>query len=366
MDNSIPGFPGVEHELSMLKLMSHLGGDAIQPSHPLSTPSPPAFNLSQHQGLFHWVSSSHQVVKVLEFQLQNQSFQWIFKTLGLTGLISLQSKELSRVFSNTTIQKHNSSVLSFLYSPTLKSIHDYWKNHSCDWMDLCWQSNVCFLTCCLGWLSEKAMAPHSSTLAWKIHGQRSLVDCSPWGCEESDTTERLHFHFSLWCIGEGNPLQYSCLENPREGEAWWAAVYGVAQSRTRLKWLSSTSSSRLVIAFLPRSKRLFISWLQSPSALILKAPEIKSVTVSIVFPSICHEVMGPDAMILDFWMLSFKPTFSLSSFTFIKRLFSSSSLSAIRVVSSAYLRLLLIRPAIWFQLMPPSAQNFSWCTPHIS
>ena len=70
--------------------------------------------------------------------------------LGLTGLISLQSKELSRVFSNTTIQKHNSSVLSFLYSPTLKSIHDYWKNHSSDWMDLCWQSNVCFLTCCLG------------------------------------------------------------------------------------------------------------------------------------------------------------------------------------------------------------------------
>ena len=64
---------------------------------------------------------------------------------------------------------------------------------------------------------EKAMAPHSSTLAWKIHGQRSLVGCSPWGRQESDTTEQLHFHFSLSCIGEGNgnPLQYSCLENPR-------------------------------------------------------------------------------------------------------------------------------------------------------
>ena len=99
--------------------------------------------------------------------------------------------------------------------------------------------------------------------------------------------------------------------------------------------------SRLVITFLPRSKRLLMSWLQSPSAVILEPRKIKSDTVSTVSPSISHEVMGPDAMILVFWMLSFKPTFSLSSFTFIKRLFSSSSLSAIRVVSSAYLRLLI-------------------------
>ena len=101
--------------------------------------------------------------------------------------------------------------------------------------------------------------------------------------------------------------------------------------------------SRLVITFLPRSKRLLISWLQSPSAVILEPPKIKSDTVS---PSISHEVMAPDAMIFVSWMLSFKPTFSLSTFTFIKRLFSSSSLSAIRVVSSAYLRLLIYLPAI--------------------
>ena len=94
---------------------------------------------------------------------------------------------------------------------------------------------------------------------------------------------------------------------------------------------------RLVITFLPRSKHLLISCLQSPSAVVLKPPKIKSATISTVFPSIHHEVMGLDAMILVFWMLSFKPTFSLSSFTFIKRLFSSSSLSAIRVVSSVYL-----------------------------
>ena len=83
-------------------------------------------------------------------------------------------------------------------------------------------------------------------LSGKSHGQRSLVGCSPRGCEESDTTEQLHFHFSLLCTGEGNgnPFQRSCLENPRDGGAWWAAVYGVAQSQTQLKRLSSSSSSK--------------------------------------------------------------------------------------------------------------------------
>ena len=88
-------------------------------------------------------------------------------------------------------------------------------------------------------------------LPGKAHGWRSLVGCSPWGREESDTTERLHFHFSLSCIGEGNgsPLQCSCLENPRDGGVWWAAVYGVAQSQTRLKRLSSSSSSMATLFF---------------------------------------------------------------------------------------------------------------------
>ena len=87
--------------------------------------------------------------------------------------------------------------------------------------------------------------PTPVLLPGKSHGWRSLVGCSPWSHKESDRTEWLHFHFSLSCIGEGNgnPLQCSCLENPRDGGAWWAAVYGVAQSRTRLKWLSSSSSS---------------------------------------------------------------------------------------------------------------------------
>ena len=88
--------------------------------------------------------------------------------------------------------------------------------------------------------------PTPVLLPGKSHGPRSLVGCSPRGREESDTTERLHFHFSLSCIGEGNgnPPQCSCLENPRDGGAWWAAVYGVAQSQTRLKRLSSSSRNR--------------------------------------------------------------------------------------------------------------------------
>ena len=92
--------------------------------------------------------------------------------------------------------------------------------------------------------SEKAMAPYSSTLAWKIPWTEERGRLQSMGSLKSDTTERLHFHFSLSCIGEGNgnPLQCSCLENPRDEGAWWAAIYGVAQSRSRLKQLSSSSS----------------------------------------------------------------------------------------------------------------------------
>ena len=96
------------------------------------------------------------------------------------------------------------------------------------------------------WLSLRRRQWHTTPalLPGNSHGRRSLVGRSPWGCTESDTTERLHFHFSLSCTGEGNdnPLQCSCLENPRDRGAWWAAVYGVTQSRTRLKRLSNSSS----------------------------------------------------------------------------------------------------------------------------
>ena len=86
--------------------------------------------------------------------------------------------------------------------------------------------------------------PTPVLLPGEAHGRRSLVGCSPWGCEESNTNEQLHFHFSLSCIGEGNgnPLQCSCMGYPRDGRAWWAAIYGVEESQTRLKQLSSSSN----------------------------------------------------------------------------------------------------------------------------
>ena len=129
---------------SLLKLMS------IQPTHPLSFPSPPTFNLSQHQGLFQWVCSSHQVAKVLGVSalasvLPKNIFSW--SSLGLTDLISLQSKGLSRVSSNNSWRKASIWKYQFFSTQpslwsTSTSIHDYWKNHSFDYTDLCWQSNV--------------------------------------------------------------------------------------------------------------------------------------------------------------------------------------------------------------------------------
>ena len=117
--------------------------------------------------------------------------------------------------------------------------------------------------------------------------------------------------------------------------------------------------SRFITAVLLRSKCLLISWLQSPSSVIWGPKKIKSVSVSTFFPFICHEVMGLDAMIFIFWMVSFKPTFSLSSFTFIERLFSSSLLSAIMVISSAYLRLLIFLLAISILAYASSSLSFS-------
>ena len=107
----------------------------------------------------------------------------------------------------------------------------------------CEAENNSYLKKCIGLGVWRQWHPTPVLLPAKSHGRRSLIRCSPWGCKESDTSEQLHFHFSLSRIGEGNgnPLQCSCLENPRDGGAWWAAVYGVAQSRTQLKRLSSSS-----------------------------------------------------------------------------------------------------------------------------
>ena len=118
----------------------------------------------------------------------------------------------------------------------------------CLWQGLAHKYSVYMLNRYIYGLSRRRQwHPTPVLLPGKSRGWRSLVGCSPWGHEELDTTERLHFHFSLSCIGEGNgnPLQCSHLESPRDGGAWWAAVCGVAQSRTRLKRLSSSSSSSM-------------------------------------------------------------------------------------------------------------------------
>ena len=146
MDCSMPGFP-VHHQLLELpQTHVHRVGDAIQPSHPLSSPSPPAFNLSQHQGLFQWVSSSHEVAKVLE--LQHQSFQWIFRAdffyYWLVGS-PCSPRDSQESSPAPQFESINSLMHSLLYVPIFTSLHDHWKNHSFNYTHLC----LCFLICCL-------------------------------------------------------------------------------------------------------------------------------------------------------------------------------------------------------------------------
>ena len=222
----------------------HQVSDAVQPSHPLLSPSPHALKLSQHQGLFKWVSSSHQGAKALELQLQHQSLQDWYSGLISFGIYGFDLLAVQGTVKSL-LQHHSPKASIFWHS-------DF----------LIFQLSYPYMT------TGKTIASTRQTFVAKVIS-----------------------------------LLFNML-------------------------------SRLVIAFLPRSEPLLISWLQSPSAVILEPPKIKSATISAVSQSICHEVMGLDPMIFVFWMLSFKLTFSLSFFTFIKKLLSSSSLSAIRVVSS--------------------------------
>ena len=227
MDCSTPGFPVHHYLWEFAQTPLHRVKDAIQPSPPLLPSSPPALTFSQHQSLFQSVGSSHQVAKVLELQLQHQSFQDIqgWFPLRLTGLISLQSKGFSRVFSSTSVWKHQFFGSAFVMVQ----------------------------------LSQ----PHMIT---------------------------------------GNTIALT-----------------IQVFAGKVMSLLLNTLSRFIIAFLPRNKHLLISRLRSPSIVILEPKKIKSVTVSIFSPFICCEVMGLEAMILVFWMLSFKPAFSLSPFTFVSR-----------------------------------------------
>ena len=260
MDSSMPGFPVLHHLPEFAQTHVPWISDAIQSSHPRLPPSPLALSPSQHTSLFNESA----------FHITWQKYwSFIFSTSpSNSGLISFYIYWFDlldfldvRGILKSLLQHHSLKTAVFQSSvSSLTCIHDYWKNYRFDYMDFVGKvMSLLFNT-----LSRLLLLPGES------HGRRSLVGYSPWGLEESDTTEQLHFHFSLSCIGEGNgnPLQCSCLENPRDGGAWWAAVYGVTQSQTWLKWLSS--SSRFVTAFLPRNRCLLISWLQSLSAVILE------------------------------------------------------------------------------------------------
>ena len=230
-----PWLPLVHHQLPQLaQTHVHRVSDAIQPSQPLSPPSPPAFNLSQHQGLFQWVSSSHRVAKLLAFRIQHRSLQWVFRT-------------------------------DFLY----------------DW------------------------------LIWSPFSPRNSQRSSP-----TPRFKRIILRHSGFLIGQ--------ISHPHTTTRNTIAL-------TRQIFVGKVISllfnmlSRLVISFLPRSKYLWISWLHSLSVVILEPKKKKACHCFHSSPSIFHELLGWDTMILVFWVLSFKPAFSLSSFMIIKRLFNSSS-----------------------------------------
>ena len=135
---SMPGYPAHHLLPELAQTHVHWVGDAIQPSHPLSSSSLPAFNFSQHQGLFQCVSKYWTSFSASVFPMNIQD--WF--PLGLTGLISLQSRVSQRVLSNTTVQNFNSLAPGLLYGTTLTSAHGYWKNHSLNYTDHCWQSDV--------------------------------------------------------------------------------------------------------------------------------------------------------------------------------------------------------------------------------
>ena len=232
MNRSTPGFPVHHQLLEFTQIHVHQVSDAIQPSHPQSSPSPPAPNPSQHQSF-----SNESTLRI----------RW--------------SKYCSFSFSIIPSKEHPGLISFRMDSLDLLAVHR----------------------------TLNSLLQHRSSKA-------SILQCSAFF-----TVQLSHPYMTT-----GKTIALTR----------WTLVCKVMS-------LLLNMLSRLVITFLPRSKRLLISWLQSPSAVIWEPPKIKSDTVSTVSPSICHGVTGPDAMIFVFWMLSFKPTFSLSSFTFIKRLFSS-------------------------------------------
>ena len=217
-DCSTPGFP-VHHQLPELaQTHVHQVGDAIQPSHPLSSPSPPTFILSQPQGLFKWVSSSHHVAEVLEFQLQHQSFQWIFRT----GFFRMDWLDLLAVQGTLKhLLQHHSSKASILQNSAFLMV----------------QLSHRYMT------TGKTVVLTRWTFVDKVISGGSDSKTSAYNAGDPGSIPGSGRSPGE---GNGNPLQYSCLENPIDGGTWWAAVHAVAKSQTRL---SDFTFTRFVLAF---------------------------------------------------------------------------------------------------------------------
>ena len=197
MNGSTPGLPVLHQLPEFTQTHVHWVSDAIQPSYPLSSPSPPALNLSQHQGLFKWVSSSHQVAKVLEFQIQHQSFQWTPRTdLLLDGLVGSPCSPRNSQESSPTPQFKISILQCSAFFMVQLSLSDVTTGKMIAltrriFVDKIMSLLFNMLSRLVIW--RRQWHPTPVLLPGKSHGQRSMVGYSPWGRKESDTTERLHF-----------------------------------------------------------------------------------------------------------------------------------------------------------------------------
>ena len=306
----MPGLPVLHHLPELAQTHVHWISDAIQSSHPLSSPFPPVLNLSQQQGLLEWVSSSHQISKVLELQLSISPFndysELYFFRMDWFDLHGTPKSPL----------EYHSSKGSILRSSDFIMI----------------QLSCKSLTTGKPWRKKRKPPPGFSPGESGEH--RSLVGYSLWGCKELDKTEWL---------------------STQEKPSFW--LYGPLLA----KWCLCFLICCLVLSlFSFQGVGVLISWLQKTSTVILEPNKIKYATASTFSPPIWKGVMGPDAMILVLWMLRLKPTFSLalSYFTFIRRLFSSSLLSATRVVWYAHLRLLIFLLAILIPACVSSSPAF--------
>ena len=197
-----------------------------------------------------------------------------------------------------------------------------------------------------------SISPPVSIQGWFPLGLTGLTPSSPRDSQESSTPHFVRINSSVLSILYG-PTVASIYDYQKNYSFHiWTFVH-------RMMSLLFNMLSRVVIAFLPRNKHLLILWLQS---LGFWAKKIKSVTVAIFSVSICHKVVGPDAMFFVYWMLTFKPALLLSSFTLIKRLFNSFSLSAFRVISICISEVLCFSWKFWFQLLLQASWHFTWCT----